>query len=72
MFLGGYLFPAIYFPSLARTVTVGSPYIAARLYGWLPLSDAAGIISISEKANLLILSFESIYSMYEKLLSFIL
>jgi len=32
--------PAIYFPSLARTVTVGSKHLTAFLYGWLPLSDA--------------------------------
>ena len=38
---------AIYFSSLARTVTVGSPYPKARLYGWLPLSDASDIISIA-------------------------
>ena len=38
------LSPAIYFPSLTRTVTVGSKNLKAFLYGWLPLSDAAGII----------------------------
>ena len=43
IFLWGYSFPAIYFPSLARTVTVGSRCLKARLYGWLPLSDASGI-----------------------------
>ena len=31
----------------SRTVTVGSPYPKARLYGWLPLSDASDIISIA-------------------------
>ena len=35
IFLGGNSFPAI------------SPYPKARLYGWLPLSDASGIISIA-------------------------
>ena len=38
--------PAIYFPSLMRTVTVGSQSPGGQLYGWLPLSDASGIISL--------------------------
>ena len=37
----------------SRTVTVGSPYLQARLYGWLPLSDASGIFF----ANDLLASF---------------
>ena len=31
----------------SRTVTIGSPYPKARLYGWLPLSDVSDIISIA-------------------------
>ena len=42
---GGDSFPAIYFPSLARTVTVGSQPQEGQLYGWLPLSNAYGISS---------------------------
>ena len=42
--IGATFTPAIYFPSLARTVTVGSRCLKARLYGWLPLSDASGIL----------------------------
>ena len=45
--IGATFAPAIYFPSLARTVTVGSRCLKARLYGWLPLSDAAGIFFIA-------------------------
>jgi hypothetical protein len=38
--IGATFAPAIYFPSLARTVAVGSRCLKARRYGWLPMSDA--------------------------------
>jgi hypothetical protein len=51
--IGGH-FRSSHLLSLAsRTVTVGSKHLTAFLYGWLPLSDAAGIII----ANCLTASF---------------
>ena len=47
------LAPAIYFPSLARTVTVGSQPLWGQLYGWLPLSNAYGIFYCKTRTNLI-------------------